>query len=80
MAFTYIGVVIWSFIGFWITEMNMFPIWGTTGSACFLCFLRAYIYFCMNDFEYFQNVEKLNAYIDRHNVQIDENELRKKEA
>lgn len=77
MILVYIGFFIWAFIAYWITDSKFFPIWGTTGSGCILCFLRAYIYFCMNDFEYFQDVEKLNAFIDRHNKKIDENEKKK---
>ena len=31
----------------------------------------------MNDFGYFQDVKKLNAYIDRHNKKIEENEKKR---
>lgn len=70
---TFIGVVIWGFIAYWITESKFYPIWGTCGAGCVLSYFRAFIFFAMNDFEYFQNIEKLNAYIDKHNKKVDEN-------
>lgn len=33
----------------------------------------------MNDFEYFQDVEKLNKYIDKHNQKVDENQVKRKQ-
>ena len=57
--------------------MNNWPVWGTCGAGSVLCFLRAYVFFAMNDFDYFQDVKKLNAYIDRHNKKIDENEKKR---
>ena len=80
MILVYIGFFIWAFIAFWITEEKFYPVWGTLGSGCMLCFLRAYLFFCMNDFEYFQDVEKLNAFIDRHNEKIDANEVKKQQV
>lgn len=69
----FLGIVAWGFIAFWITESKFFPIWGTCGAGCILSYFRAYVFFAMNDFEYFQNVEKLNAYIDKHNKEVEEN-------
>lgn len=64
MFLTWLVIIVWAFIAFWITHSNFFPVWGTAGSGCILCFARAYVYFTMNDFEYLQDITKLNAFID----------------
>lgn len=68
-----VASTIWGFIALWATEKKMWAVWGTCGAGSVLCFLRAYVYFAINDFEYFQDVKKLNAFIDRHNKKIEEN-------
>ena len=42
-------------------------------------FTQAYLYFIVNEFNYTQNVEKLNKRIDQHNKDIGETEKRKAE-
>lgn len=77
MLFCFIASAIWGFLALWATEMKVWPVWATCGTGTVLCFLRAYVYFSMNDFEYFQDVKKLNAFIDRHNKKIEENEQKR---
>jgi hypothetical protein len=68
------GGFTWGLIALWATGMKMWAVWGSCGTGCVLCFLRAYVFFAVNDFEYFQDVKKLNTFIDRHNKKIDENQ------
>mgnify|MGYP006899652061 FL=1 len=42
-----------------------------------LSYAQGYLYFICNDHDYFQDVEKLNRRIDKHNKNIGELELRK---
>jgi hypothetical protein len=77
LIFAWIACILWSILGYWVTGWIEFISFGIFGSACFICFARAYTYFALNDFEYLQDVEKLNKRIDRHNVNIGELEKRK---
>lgn len=79
MIITWIAIIIWAFIAFWITDSKFFPVWGTAGSGCILSFARAYVFFSMNDFDYLQDIKKLNAFIDNHNRIVSENEKKKEE-
>jgi hypothetical protein len=69
----------WGSLGFWVTGWIEFISFGIFGSGCLIMFARAYTYFCLNDFEYLQDVEKLNKKIDRHNKNINDMELKKAE-
>lgn len=42
-------------------------IYAGTGTPCVLFFYRALVFFKLNDWEYFQDVEALNKNIDNHN-------------
>jgi hypothetical protein len=77
LIFSWLAFILWSTLAFWITRWVEFILFGIFGSGCLLCFARAYTYFALNDFEYLQDVEKLNKKIDRHNEQIGEMEVKK---
>ena len=42
-------------------------VFGTLLAPCIMAFCRAMVYFKLNDFEYHQDVKKLNRWIDKHN-------------
>lgn len=42
------------------------------GSLCLLCLVQAVLYLALNDFDYFQDIQKLNMKIQAHNTQIDQ--------
>mmetsp|Transcript_25040 Transcript_25040/g.38848 ORF Transcript_25040/g.38848 Transcript_25040/m.38848 type:complete len:519 (+) Transcript_25040:941-2497(+) len=78
-VFSFIACAIWSGIAFWITEEEYYLIYGVFGSATLILFARAFVYFALNDFDYFQDVEKLNKWVDKHNKKIDQFEIKKEE-
>ena len=71
LILSWFACIIWASIGYSITGWNEFISMGIFGSGCLILFARAYTYFSLNDFEYLQDVEKLNKKIDRHNKNID---------
>lgn len=77
MVFCWLAFVIWAVIGNWILKSTPFLLWGIIGSLVILSFGRAYVFFALNDWDYFQDVEKLNKFIDRHNKEVVENEKKK---
>ena len=79
LIFAWLACTLWAALGYSVTGFNEFISFGIFGSACFLCFARAYTYFALNDFEYFQDVEKLNKWVDKHNKNIGEMEVKKAE-
>jgi hypothetical protein len=79
MFITWCAIITWACIAYWITDSKFFPVWGTAGAGCCLCFLRAFVYFVINDFEYFQDIKKLNNFIDNHNRIVQENDKKKEE-
>jgi hypothetical protein len=40
--------------------------------------LRGLVYYKLNDFEFFENVENLNKYIDKHNKEVEEHKITNK--
>jgi hypothetical protein len=79
LIFSWFACILWASLGYWVSGWMEFISFGIFGSGCVLMFARAYTYFSLNDFEYFQDVEKLNKKIDRHNKNIDDMELKKSE-
>jgi hypothetical protein len=63
--------IIWSCLCYWQTGKLESLTIGILGSGCLLCFAGAFTYFALNEFEYFQDIEKLNRKIDMHNKKID---------
>jgi hypothetical protein len=79
LIFSWLACVLWAILGFWVSEWFEFISFGIFGSGALLCFARAYVYLTLNDFEYLQDVNKLNKKIDRHNKDIDDMEIKKSE-
>jgi len=52
LIFSWIACILWSVLGYWVTGWIEFISFGIFGSACTICFARAYTYFALNDFEY----------------------------
>jgi hypothetical protein len=79
LIFSWFAFVLWASLGLWVTERFEFISFGIFGSGCLLSFVRAYVYFALNDFEYLQDVNKLNKMIDKHNMNINAMEIKKLE-
>lgn len=79
MIFTFIAAVFWSIFWFWYTEKAAVLYIGIFGSAAFLSYVMAYLYFVLNEYDYFQDVEKVNRRIDRHNANITRMEKKKED-
>jgi len=77
LILTWLALVTWSIILYAKTESFNFISLGVFGSGAVLCFARAYVYFILNDYNYLQDVNKLNKFIDRHNKKIEEMEIKK---
>jgi len=77
--FSFAACSFWGLIAYWVTGDGYFVTFGILGSACLILFSRSFVYFALNDFNYFQNVENLNKKIDRHNKNIEEFEIKKEE-
>lgn len=54
----------WSVFGFWITKRLQYLYLGILGSASFLAYVYAYLYFVLNEFDYFEDVGKVNKRIE----------------
>ena len=63
---------IWGLILYAITGYAYTIVLGIFGSIAILAFTRGYVYFIINEYDYFEDVQKLNKRIDRHNKRIDE--------
>lgn len=68
---------IWSGVAFWATSKAYVLIGGLIGPAVIMFYGRGFVYFALNDFDYFQNVKKLNLAIDKHNENIASMEKKK---
>ena len=79
IIFVFVICWIWGLILYAITSIAYFIVFGTLGSMAILAFTRGYVYFTINEYDYFEDVEKLNKKIDRHNKRIDEVEKKKAE-
>ena len=77
LILTWFAFVTWSIILYANTESFNFISLGIFGSGAILCFARAYVYFILNDYNYLQDVNKLNKFIDRHNKKIEQMEINK---
>ena len=80
MIITWLIAIGWGVIFNWIYGRVEYIIWSTCGIPAILLYLRGLVFFILNDFEYTQDVEKLNNYIDQHNQAIDEAESKKKQT
>ena len=67
----------WAGVAFWATDQGFCFIFGSLGPLAMMFFAKGYVYFVLNEYDYFQDVSKLNKQIDRHNKNIDEMEQRK---
>jgi hypothetical protein len=53
LIFSWLAFVVWSLLAFKTTRWFEFITFGILGSGSVLCLARAYVYFTLNDFEYF---------------------------
>jgi hypothetical protein len=60
----------WSVFAWSVTQKAGALVLGICGSLCVLSFAQAFLYFACNEFDYFQDVDKLNRKIDSHNRDI----------
>ena len=79
MVLCLITSFIWSICAYFVTDKIGALIIGICGSICILSYFQAYLYFDCNEFDYFQDVEKLKRKIDKHNKDIDAMEQNKVE-
>ena len=77
LILTFIAAVFWSLFWYEYSEKGAVLYIGVFGSASFLSFVMAYLYFMMNEFDYFQDIEKVNRRIDKHNDNINKMEKKK---
>lgn len=76
---SFILCAIWSGVAFWATSKAYVLIGGLIGPLVIMFYGRGFVYFALNDFDYFQNVKKLNASVDKHNENIESMEKKKAE-
>lgn len=74
---SFILCAIWSGVAFWATSKPHVLIGGLIGPLVIAFYGRGFVYFALNDFDYFQNVKKLNLAIDKHNENIASMETKK---
>ena len=67
----------WCGIAYWITRKAHLFMYGLMGPLILMFFARAYVFFALNEYEVFQNVDRFNKQIDFHNKKIDTMEKRK---
>ena len=64
LLLTFVCCTFWSVFGWWMTQRVQYLYLGILGSASFLAYVSAYLYFVLNEFDYFQDVEKVNKRIE----------------
>lgn len=95
MLMCFILLCAWSGVTFWATaESTPLPdkpsettltykyhilSYGILLPLAFMFYLRGLTYFSLNDFDYFQDIEKVNKQIDKHNKKIEKMEKKKAE-
>lgn len=77
MVLCLIDVILWAIFIWWVSGKTSTLFIMIFGGIGFLSFVQAYLYLIVNDYNYTQNVEKLNKMIDKHNKEIEEMEVRK---
>ena len=75
----WLSSVVWGVIATVLTDKAAYIVALGIGSTSLLSFGRGYVYFIMNDCEYFQDVKRLNLKIDKHNKNLDDCEAKKAE-
>ena len=79
MAINFVIWTIWAGVAYYFTDRAYFFLIMCLGSLFLMAFARSLVFFYLNECDYFQDVEKLNKQIDRHNKEIAEKEKRKAE-
>jgi hypothetical protein len=73
MLFNWISFSGWGVI--WYVQVSnyknkSFLLYTIVGTPVIMLWLRGMVYYKLNDFEFFENVENLNKYIDKHNKDV----------
>jgi len=77
IIFNFCLCMCWAGFAFWATDKGFVFIYGALAPFSIMFFAKGYVYFVLNEYDYFQDVAKLNRHIDRHNKSIAEMEQRK---
>jgi len=64
----------WMIISWWLMRDLSVFVWGICLPIMVLSYIRGLVYFHLNEYEIFQDVERLNISIDNHNQKIKETE------
>ena len=60
----------WMIISWWLMRDLSVFVWGICLPIMVLSYIRGLVYLNLNEYEFFQDVEKLNISIDNHNKKI----------
>ena len=69
---TWFACILWTGLGYWISADKNVWIWGILAPLVIMFFMRAFVFLSLNDFDFLQDIYKLNKKIDKHNKEIDE--------
>ena len=79
MILAYITLLPWIAVAYWVSNSYQAIVWGLFSPIILMFYGRACVYLKLNDFDYFQDVERLNKAIDKHNNRIMDLEKKKSE-
>ena len=77
LSLCFVMCCFWSWLLAWFLGSSSLTIVFVFGSTSLLAFIQAYLFFICNDFDYTQDVNKLNRWIDNHNKSVSEIESKK---
>lgn len=60
----------WMIISWWLMRDKSVFVWGICLPIMVISYIRGLVYLSLNEYEFFQDVEKLNISIDNHNKKI----------
>jgi hypothetical protein len=66
-------------ISWWLMRESSVFVWGICLPIMVLSYIRGLVYLSLNEYEFFQDVEKLNISIDNHNEKIKSTEVKRAE-
>ena len=66
----------WMIISWWLMRDLSVFVWGICFPIMVLSYIRGLVYFHLNHYEVFEDVKRLNVFIDNHNKKIKEQEIK----